>query len=240
MMLFNRNRRNDSAGIGGSKSPEAKGELTELVFILDRSGSMAGLESDTIGGFNSLIAKQKKQDGKCFVSTVLFNSVSEVIHDRVDLSEVKEMTDEDYQVGGCTALIDAIGCAIHHIANIHKYARPEDVPARTTFVIMTDGYENASRHFGSDEVKGMIRHEKEKYGWEFLFLAANIDAVESARSIGIDADRAANYHADGRGTQVAYEAVSCAISARRNCPAPLSADWSAKVNRDYESRKSEK
>lgn len=237
MMLFNRNRRNDSAGIGGSKSPEAKGELTELVFILDRSGSMSGLEGDTIGGFNSLLEKQKKEPGRCLVTTVLFDSRSETLHDRLELQQVKPMTERDYRVGGCTALLDALGGTIRHIVNIHRYARPEDVPARTTFVIMTDGYENASRHFGSDEVKGMIRHEKEKYGWEFLFLAANIDAVESARSIGIDADRAANYHADGKGTQAAYEAVSCAVSARRNCAAPLSADWSAGVNRDYESRK---
>ena len=216
---------------------EKREDLTELVFILDRSGSMSGLEEDTIGGFNSLVEKQKQQRGKCLVTTVLFDSRVVTLHDRVELQDLRPMTREDYCVGGCTALLDALGGTIRHIANIHRYARPEDVPARTSFVIMTDGLENASRCFGSDEVKRMIRHEKEKYGWEFLFLAANIDAVESARSIGIDADRAANYHADGRGTQVAYEAVSCAISARRNCPAPLSADWSAKVNRDYESRK---
>ena len=228
-------RSEDRAGLSGGG--EEKADLTELVFVLDRSGSMSGLEGDTIGGFNSLIEKQKKEPGKCFVTTVLFDSRSQTLHDRLELQQIAPLTDRDYRVGGCTALLDALGGTIRHIANIHRYARPEDVPVRTTFVIMTDGYENASRHFGSDEVKRMIEHEKEKYGWEFLYLAANIDAVETARHIGINADRAANYHADSRGTEVAYEAVSCAISARRKCAAPLSDDWSAKLNQDYESRK---
>ena len=233
MMFWNRKNENQAE----ERRAAAANDLTELVFILDRSGSMSGLEGDTIGGFNSLIEKQKKEPGKCFVTTVLFDTDQQTLHDRVELQQIRPMTERDYTVRGCTALLDALGDAIRHIVQIHRYARPEDVPARTTFVIMTDGMENASRRYNSAEVKRMIEHEKEKYGWEFLFLAANIDAVESARSIGIDADRAANYHADGRGTQVAYEAVSCAISARRNCAAPLSADWSAKVNRDYESRK---
>ncbi|MBP5633293.1 MAG: VWA domain-containing protein, partial [Clostridia bacterium] len=159
------------------KRPE--NNTTELVFILDRSGSMGGLETDTIGGFNSLIERQKKEEGECFVSTVLFDNESEVIHDRVKLSEIKPMTEKEYYVRGCTALIDAIGGAIHHISNIHKYARPEDVPAHTMFVITTDGMENASRHYSSDEVKKMVEKHKEKDGWEFLFIGANIDSVET-------------------------------------------------------------
>ena len=216
------------------KTPERE-TLSELVFILDRSGSMSGLEGDTIGGFNSLIEKQKKEPGKCWVTTVLFDSRAETLHDRVELQEIRPMTEKDYVVGGCTALLDALGDAIRHIAAIHRYARKEDRPDSTTFVIMTDGMENASRFYGSDEVKRMIRHEKEKYGWEFLFLAANIDAVETAARMGIRPDRAVNYRADGRGTRVAYEAVCGAVSVQRACR-PLEADWSERVNRDYESR----
>ena len=216
---------------------EKREDLTELVFILDRSGSMSGLEGDTIGGFNSLVEKQKQQRGKCLVTTVLFDSRVVTLHDRVELQDLRPMTREDYCVGGCTALLDALGGTIRHIANIHRYARPEDVPARTSFVIMTDGLENASRCFGSDEVKRMIRHEKEKYGWEFLFLAANIDAVETAERIGIQRDRAVNYHPDELGIRTAYKAVSDAVSARRACAEPLSADWSEEVDRDYRNRK---
>jgi len=212
-----------------------KNGITELVFILDRSGSMAGLESDTIGGFNSLIAKQKKQESKCFVSTVLFNSESEVIHDRVDLSEVRNMTDDDYQVGGCTALIDAIGCAIHHIGNIHKYARPEDVPEHTMFVITTDGYENASHIYSSDKVKKMVEKQKEKYGWEFLFVGANIDAVETAKHYGIAPERAVNYNADSKGTGVVFESVSRTMGNFRAGQA-VSCDWSADIDDDYQAR----
>ena len=214
-----------------------KKNLTEMVFILDRSGSMSGLEGDTIGGFNSLVEKQKQQRGKCLVTTVLFDSRVVTLHDRVELQDLRPMTREDYCVGGCTALLDALGGTIRHIANIHRYARTEDVPARTSFVIMTDGLENASRCFGSDEVKRMIRHEKEKYGWEFLFLAANIDAVETAERIGIQRDRAVNYHQDELGVRAAYKAVSDAVSARRACAEPLSADWSEEVDRDYQNRK---
>lgn len=165
-----------------------KKDLTELVFILDRSGSMSGLEADTIGGFNSMIAKQKKEPGEAFVSTVLFDSYSEVIHDQLKLENVPALTEKEYQVCGCTALLDAIGGAIHHIANIHKYARPEDVPEHTMLIITTDGMENASRHYSIEKVRSMIETEKERYGWEFLFLGANIDAIETARHIGIDAD----------------------------------------------------
>lgn len=210
--------------------------ITEMVFILDRSGSMAGLERDTIGGFNSLIEKQKKQNGRCYVSTVLFDHEIQVVHDRVELSSIKPMTDEDYFVRGCTALIDAIGGSIHHIGNIHKYARKEDVPEHTMFVIITDGCENASSKYSSNQVKKMIEHEKEKYGWEFLFIGANIDAVETAKHFGINEDRAVNYHADEQGTGVVYDTVANACCNLRAC-APLSADWSNAINDDFNSRK---
>lgn len=211
-------------------------DITEMVFILDRSGSMAGLESDTIGGFNSLIEKQKKQKGKCYVSTVLFDHEVEVVHDRVELADIKPMTENDYFVRGCTALIDAIGSSVNHIKNIHKYARKEDVPEHTMFVIITDGCENASCKYSSDRVKRMIEHEKEKHGWEFLFIGANIDAVETAKHFGIDEDRAVNYRADEKGTAVVYETVANACSDLRAC-APISANWSSKINDDFNSGK---
>lgn len=212
-----------------------KNNITELVFILDRSGSMSGLEGDTIGGFNSLIDKQRKQEGECYVSTVLFDDVSELLHDRVKLSEIPRMTEDDYTVRGCTALIDAIGGAIRHIANIHKYARPEDVPEHTMFVIMTDGMENASHRYSSGEVKKMIEREKEEYGWEFLFIGANIDSVETAGRFGIGADRSVNYHADHEGTAVVFETVAetvCGFREKR----PLKASWGEKINRDFKNR----
>ena len=215
---------------------EKKNNTTELVFILDRSGSMAGLESDTIDGFNALIEKQRKEDGECYISTVLFDNVSKVLHDRIPLKDVPKMTEADYTVRGCTALIDAIGGAIHHIGNIHKYARPEDVPAHTMFVITTDGLENASHRYSSDEVKKMIEREKEQYGWEFLFVGANIDAVETAKNIGISRDRAVNYRDDKQGTQVLYETVSATVGMFRN-DAPLTADWGKKIEDDNNSRK---
>ena len=210
--------------------------VTELVFILDRSGSMAGLESDTVGGFNGMIAKQKQQEGEAFVTTVLFDNEIETLHDRIPLTEVPEMTEKEYFVRGCTALIDAIGTTVKHIESIHKYARKEDVPAHTLFVITTDGLENASRVYSSAEVKRMIERKKEKDGWEFLFIGANIDAVETAKHIGISADRAVNYRADKRGTKVVFDAVSAPISAMRsNCE--IEADWGDAINEDYESRK---
>ncbi len=193
-----------------------KNNITELVFILDRSGSMSGLEKDTIGGFNSMIEKQKKEEGECFVSTVLFDNTAEVLHDRIKLSEIKPMTDNDYTVRGCTALMDALGGAVKHIRNIHKYARQEDVPDNTIFVITTDGMENASRNYSSADVKAMIEEQKEKYGWEFLFIAANIDAVETAAKYGISEDRAVNYRPDAAGTQNLYCGVCSAVSDVRN------------------------
>ena len=189
-----------------------KNNITEIVFILDRSGSMSGFEADTIGGFNATIEKQKEQDGKVYVSTVLFDNESEVIHDRIDINEIKRMTRRDYQVRGCTALLDAIGGAIHHIGNVHKYARPEDVPEKTMFIITTDGMENASCQYGSDKVKKMIRRQEERYGWEFLFVAANIDAVETAERIGIRRERAANYRHDAEGTEKLYCAMSATVA----------------------------
>ena len=212
-----------------------KNNITELVFILDRSGSMSGLEADTIGGFNAMIEKQKKVDGKCFVSTVLFDNESEVIHDRVELENVNPMTDDDYTVRGCTSLYDAIGGAIRHIGNIHKYARPEDVPENTMFVITTDGMENASHFYNNKQVKDMIERQKEKYGWEFIFVAANIDAVETAGRYGIDADRAVNYHADSKGTQIVYETVAQAVCNVR-ASKELRGDWSEKIDEDYRNR----
>lgn len=210
--------------------------ITELVFILDRSGSMSGLESDTIGGFNAMIERQKKEAGEAYVSTVLFDDVSEVLHDRIKLQAVPKMTDNDYTVRGCTALIDAIGGAIHHIGNIHKYARPEDVPAHTMFIITTDGMENASRRYSSDEVKKMIERQKEKYGWEFLFIGANIDAVETAAQFGIGRDRAVNYNADSEGTRVLYETVSAPITAMR-ANQSIDEDWGRDIEEDYRRRK---
>ena len=210
--------------------------ITELVFILDRSGSMAGLEDDTVGGFNAMIEKQKKQPGKCWVSTVLFANESQVIHDRLPLEEIRPMTREDYSVGGCTALIDAIGDAMRHIGNIHKYARPEDVPAHTVFVITTDGMENASHRYSAQEVRRKIQRQKEKYGWEFLFIGANIDAVQTAGHFGISSDRAVNYHADRQGTQVLYECVSRAVGNIR-ANAPMASNWSEDIEADFNSRK---
>ena len=214
-----------------------KKNLTELVFILDRSGSMSGLEADTIGGFNAMIEKQKKEAGEALVSTILFDNDSQVIHDRVPLDRVPALTEKEYFVRGCTALLDAVGGAIHHIGNVHKYAREEDRPEKTLFVITTDGMENASRRYTYDKVRSMIRHEKEKYGWEFLFLGANIDAAREAARFGIGADRAANYHADHQGTSVIYEAVSEAVCQVRSCAAPLSADWKQNIDADYNERK---
>ncbi len=213
-----------------------KNNLTELVFILDRSGSMAGLESDTIGGFNSMLAKQKKEEGACFVSTVLFDHESEVLHDRLKLEDVRPMEEEDYTVRGTTALLDAVGGAIKHIGNIHKYARPEDVPAHTIFVITTDGMENASHHYTADQVKGMIEEKKTKNGWEFLFLGANIDAIQAAGKIGIAPERAVNFHSDSVGTAVNYEAVSNAIGGVR-CGRRMTASWKTSIEEDFRKRK---
>ena len=213
-----------------------KKDLTEMVFILDKSGSMAGLEADTIGGFNGMIARQKKEAGEALVSTVLFSDRSRVIHDRVPLNKVEPLTEQDYFVGGCTALIDAIGGAVRHIGLVHKYAREEDRPEHTIFVITTDGMENASRQYTSDEVKAMIEEKKERFGWEFLFLGANIDAVETAARFGIGRDRAANYRNDPIGQEVQYRSIAKAVCAVR-CGAALDEDWKEEVEQDYKARK---
>lgn len=212
-----------------------KKNLTELVFILDRSGSMAGLEKDTIGGFNAMIEKQKKEEGEAYVSTVLFDNTDTVLHDRVNISDIRPMTERDYCVGGCTALIDAIGGAIHHIGNVHKYARKEDVPEHTLFIITTDGMENASHRYRADELKRMIRRQEEKYGWEFLFLAANIDAVETARGIGIRPERSANYKYDEEGTGNLYECMNEIVGAVRRHE-EIEDNWADRLNCD-ENRK---
>lgn len=212
-----------------------KNKLTELVFILDRSGSMQGLERDTIGGFNAMLEKQKGEPGQALVSTILFDDRVEVLHDRVKVGKVPAITDKDYYVRGCTALLDAVGGAIHHIGNIHKYARREDVPERTLFVITTDGMENASRRYSAPQVKKMIQRQKEKYGWEFLFLGANIDAVETAGHLGIAADRAVNFHCDSQGTQLNYQTISQAVSAVRCC-ATLDEHWKDAIEEDFRKR----
>ena len=216
-----------------------KKDLTELVFILDRSGSMHGLELDTIGGFNSMLEKQKREPGEAYVSTVLFDTTAEVLHDRIQLKNIPPITEKEYCTRGCTALLDALGGAIHHIGNIHKYAREEDVPAHTLFVIVTDGLENASTHYTAEQVKTKIERQKSKYGWEFLFLGANIDAIETARHLGIARDYAVNYCADGQGTQLNYEAIDCAAASVRSNER-LSSRWKAQIENDYEIRKQSK
>ena len=216
-----------------------KKNLTELVFILDRSGSMQGLEEDTIGGFNAMIEKQKKQPGKALISTILFDDRTEVLHDRVKLDRVKPITGREYYVRGCTALLDALGGSIHHIGNIHKYARSEDVPEHTLFIITTDGMENASRRYSAPQVKAMIRRQKEKYGWEFLFLGANIDAVETAGRLGIAPDRAVNYHCDSAGTRLNYTVVGQAVAAVRRS-APLDEHWKDAIEADFKGRKADR
>lgn len=210
--------------------------LTEIVFILDRSGSMGGLESDTIGGFNAMIEKQKREEGNALVSTVLFDNDTEVLHDRVDIKDIAPLTDDDYYVRGSTALLDAIGGAIHHIGNIHKYARDEDVPEHTLFVITTDGMENASHHYSGDRVRKMVERQKTRYGWEFLFLGANIDAVETAREFGISEDRAVNYHSDSVGTKLNYEVLSDTICQVR-ASGSIDGNWKKKIEKDYQNRK---
>lgn len=217
--------------------------LTEIVFILDRSGSMSGLESDTIGGFNSMIAKQKKEEGEAYISTVLFDDTCEVLYDRVPVNKVEPMNDNQYYVRGCTALLDAIGGAIHHIGNVHKYAREEDRPEKTLFIITTDGMENASRQYSYEKVKEMVERQKEKYGWEFLFLGANIDAIDVAGKFGIDSNRALNYVSDHKGTQLNYEVLNKTVSEFRACKSLVKEEidamfeaCSAPIKDDYKKR----
>ena len=213
-----------------------KKNLTELVMILDRSGSMGGLESDTIGGYNSMLKKQSETEGEVLVSTVLFDDRSEVLYDRVPLDRMPQMTEKEYYVRGCTALLDAVGGAIHHIGNVHKYAREEDRPEKTIVVITTDGLENASREYSFDRVKKMVERQKEKYGWEFLFLGANIDAVATAGRFGISADRAADYNSDHEGTALNYEVFAETVCEMRASAAPIGAGWKKRIEEDYRRR----
>lgn len=212
-----------------------KNGITEMVFILDRSGSMGGLESDTIGGFNAMIEKQKKQEGKAYVTTVLFDHEVNVLHNRVALDEIQPMTDKDYTVRGTTALIDAIGMTIGRIKGQHKELSEDEVPEHTIFVITTDGMENASKEYSSKDVKKMIEHQKKKHNWEFLFIGANIDAVETAKHFGIDKSRAVNYKADARGTGVLYNAVSSVVGSVRKSKA-IEDTWCQEINEDFEKR----
>lgn len=218
-----------------------KKDLTEVVFILDKSGSMSGLESDTIGGFNSLIEKQKKEEGEALISVVLFNDESNVIYDRVPVEKVEPMNNSQYFVGGCTALLDAIGGAIHHIGNVHKYAREEDRPEKTLFIITTDGMENSSRKYNYDKVKKLVERQKEKYGWEFLFLGANIDAIDVAGRFGINADRAVNYECDGAGTRKNFACLDMMVTGARRAKSKAMMDEAMafcceEINSDYEKR----
>ena len=213
-----------------------KQNLTEIVFILDRSGSMAGLEKDTIGGFNAMMEKQKKEPGEALISTVLFDNNTQVIHDRVPLERMEPLTEKEYFVRGSTALLDAVGGAIHHIGNVHKYAREEDRPEKTLFVITTDGMENASRLYSYDRVRAMIQRQQEKYGWEFLFLGANIDAAEEAGRFGIRPECAADYRADSQGTEVIYASICEAVHQVRGSAVPLEAGWKRKIDRDFKER----
>lgn len=210
--------------------------LTEIVFILDKSGSMAGLEADTIGGFNAMVEKQRKEPGEAFLSAVLFNNESSVIYDRVDIRKVEPLTGRQYFVGGGTALLDAIGGAVHHIGNVHKYAREEDRPAKTIFVITTDGMENASRRYSYSEVQRMVERQQKKYDWEFLFLGANMDAITAARSFGIRENRAVRYACDSAGTALNFEVASDTIAKVRSGQA-IEENWCAAIEADYENRR---
>ena len=212
-----------------------KNNLTEIVFILDRSGSMGGLETDTIGGFNAMLERQKKAEGEALLSTLLFSNETEVLHDRTDIRRVEPLSLLDYRVGGSTALLDAIGSAIRHIGNLHRRASEDGRPAHTLFVVTTDGQENASRRYGYAELKRLIERQKERYGWEFLFLGANMDAVAAASRFGIDADRAVRYHCDSTGIALNYEAIGEAILTLRE-KSTLDRDWGARIREDYQKR----
>ena len=209
--------------------------MTELVFILDRSGSMYGLERDTIGGFNSMLDKQRTRSGAAFVTTVLFNQERTFLHDRLPLERVPNITEAQYTPVGGTALLDAVGSTIRHIARIHKYARKEDVPEKTLFVIITDGMENASREYSYDRVKELIAHEQRKYGWEFLFLGANIDAAREGARFGIRPERAVTYKCDAEGTALNYDAVCEAVTELR-ANRPLGSGWRSRIDADVKKR----
>lgn len=208
---------------------------TELVFILDKSGSMSGLEKDTIGGYNSMLEKQKAVDGECLITTVLFDNEYELLHDRIDIRAVSSITDKEYSVGGSTALLDAIGKTISKIGNAQKHTADEYRAEKVMFVIITDGEENSSREYSSDKVKSQIERQKERYGWEFIFLGANIDAVQTAKRFGIDADRAQNYHADSEGVELNFRVMSDAVATFRSCAA-MPEGWNDEIQKDYKRR----
>ncbi len=210
--------------------------LTEMVFILDRSGSMNGLESDTIGGFNSLLKKQKEEQGEALVTTVLFDDTYQLLHDRINIKGIESITSKEYYVRGTTALLDAVGKTIQKIVNVQRNTTREEQAENVMFVIITDGMENASREFTYDKVKKMIDHQKEKYDWEFLFLGANIDAAETAEKFGIGRDRAVDYHADSEGTQLNYEVLSETVSMKRATKV-IDKDWKERIEKDYKERK---
>ena len=214
----------------------ANKNLTEMVFILDKSGSMGGLESDTIGGYNSMLEKQRKEEGDAVVTNVFFNDKYFMIHDRADIKKIKALTTKEYFVGGSTALLDAIGKTINHIGNRHKYAPDNELPEKTIVTIITDGEENSSWEFTLPQVKQMIERQKEKYGWEFLFLGANIDAVTTAAGFGISADRAVTYEADAKGTRMNFDAVSDVACCMRQC-APIASNWKEDIEKYQRSKK---
>lgn len=216
-----------------------KQNLTELVFILDRSGSMGGLEGDTIGGYNAMLERQKKEAGEAIITTVLFDDQYELLHDRIQLKGISPITDKDYYVRGSTALLDAIGRTISKMVNVQKHTAEEARAKQVMFVITTDGMENASREYTYDKVHRMINHQKNKFGWEFLFLGANIDAVATAERFGIDKDRATNFHADREGTLLNYEVLSETVSCLR-ASQPISANWKDRIDEDYKKRASKR
>ncbi len=209
---------------------------TELVFIMDKSGSMGGLEADTIGGYNAMLAKQKKEAGEAVVTTMLFDDTIELLHDRITVNGIAPLTETDYEVGGMTALLDAIGSTIHKISHVQKQTSETERAGKVLFVITTDGMENASREYGYDKIKSMIEHQKEMYGWEFIFLGANIDAVSTAAQFGIQEEYAVKYHADSEGTQVNFEAVSEAVSSVRQ-GRKVDRTWKESIEMDFERRK---
>ena len=213
-----------------------KTNRTELAFILDRSGSMCGLEADTIGGYNAMLEKQKKGAGEAIVTTVLFDDQYELLHDRIDLRGIAPITDREYYVRGSTALLDAIGKTIQKIANIQKRTAPEFRADRVLFVITTDGHENASREYSYSKVKALLERQKKQYYWEFLFLGANIDAIATSQRFGIEADRAVDYHADGEGTQLNYQVLSETVSCVR-AGAPIKENWKQRIEENFRSRK---
>lgn len=209
--------------------------LTELVFILDKSGSMGGLEKDTIGGYNAMLQKQKVVEGECLITTVLFDNGYELLHDRIDIRAVSPITEKEYCVGGSTALIDAMGRTISKIGNAQKHTADDYRAEKVMLIIITDGEENASREYSSNKVKALIQHQKEKYGWEFIFLGANIDAVETAARFGIAPDRAQNYHADSAGTALNFQVMSAAVAGFRTCAA-MPEGWNDEIQKDYKRR----